>query len=167
MGMGTNRLTGSLTRNTDRQIHDGLRDVLAPHDSRMTRTSNFKATKLLTVAGRERATSAPNHLDTSAPSLALSRITGGVCVVGMVLGPRCPDFFSIRCRSTRILRVSKCLVPRFWCWSVLRAPKCFETQTDNGSLTTHNCQTSDGWLAYSLLGFLESTFAVFIPANFI
>jgi len=38
-------------------------------------------------------TSAPNHLDTSAPSFALSRIIGGVCLIRIVLGAKCPRLF--------------------------------------------------------------------------
>jgi len=47
------------------------------------------------------------------------RITGGAVSHRNCPGSKCPGFSSITAL------VSKCLVPRFWCWSVLRpVPKC-------------------------------------------
>ena len=60
--------------------------------------------------------------DTSAPQnwcRSLSRITGGAVSHRNCPGSKCLDFSSITAL------VSKCLVPRFWCQSVLRSvPKC-------------------------------------------
>ena len=60
--------------------------------------------------------------DTSAPHnccRSLSRITGGAVSHRNCPGSKCPGFSSITAL------VSKCLVPRFWCRSVLRpVPKC-------------------------------------------
>jgi len=60
--------------------------------------------------------------DTSAPQNwcpSLSRITGGAVSHRNCPGSKCPGFSSITAL------VSKCLVPRFWCRSVLRpVPKC-------------------------------------------
>ena len=62
------------------------------------------------------------HRDNSAPQNwcgRLSRITGGAVSHRNCPGSKCPGFSSITAR------VSKCLVPRFWCRSVLRSvPKC-------------------------------------------
>ena len=62
------------------------------------------------------------HRDTSAPQnwcRSLSRITGGAMSHRNCPGSKCPGFSSITAL------VSKCLVPRFWCQSVLRpVPKC-------------------------------------------
>ena len=60
--------------------------------------------------------------DTSAPQnwcRSLRRITGGTVSDRNCPGSKCPGFSSITAL------VSKCLVPRFWCQSVLRSvPKC-------------------------------------------
>jgi len=60
--------------------------------------------------------------DTSAPQnwcWSLRRITGGAVSHQNCPGSKCPSFSSITAL------VSKCLVPRFWCRSVLRpVPKC-------------------------------------------
>ena len=62
------------------------------------------------------------HRDTSEPQnwcRSLRRITGGAVSHRNCLGSKCPGFSSITAL------VSKCLVPRFWCRSVLRSvPKC-------------------------------------------
>jgi len=62
------------------------------------------------------------HVDTSAPQnwcRSLSRITDGAVSHRNCPGSKCPGFSSITAL------VSKCLVPCFWCRSVLRpVPKC-------------------------------------------
>ena len=62
------------------------------------------------------------HRDNSAPQnwcWSLRRITGGGVSHRNCPGSKCPGFSSITAL------VSKCLVPRFWCRSVLRpVPKC-------------------------------------------
>jgi len=73
-------------------------------------------------------TSATRHFgiktlwDTSAPQnwcRSLRRMTGGAVSHGNCPGSKCPGFSSITAL------VSKCLVPRFWCRSVLGpVPKC-------------------------------------------
>jgi len=88
--------------------------------TRLTSTGGMLTVPLLTAGHFDHKTL--RHRDTSAPQYwcrSLRRIIGGAVSHRNCPGSKCPGFSSI----TALL--SKCLVPRFWCRSVLRSvPKC-------------------------------------------